>query len=71
MRVTQRPHPGKLHGANACDLGIWSDERTGTAIAAAALDNLVKGAGGQALQSANLMLGLSETAGLTAVGLGA
>ena len=35
VRVTQRPHPGKLHGANACDLGIWSDERTGTAIAAA------------------------------------
>ncbi len=71
VRVTQAPHPGLLHGGNACDLGVWVDERTSTIIAAAALDNLVKGAAGQALQNANLMLGLPEGLGLTADGLGA
>jgi N-acetyl-gamma-glutamyl-phosphate reductase len=71
VRVTQKPYPGLLHGSNACDLGVWMDERTTTVIAAAALDNLVKGAAGQALQNANLMLGLDEGLGLTAEGLGA
>jgi N-acetyl-gamma-glutamyl-phosphate reductase len=71
VRVTQAPHPGLLHGGNACDLGVWVDERTNTIIAAAALDNLVKGASGQALQNANLMLGLDEGLGLVADGLGA
>jgi N-acetyl-gamma-glutamyl-phosphate reductase len=71
VRLTQRPHPGLLHGSNAVDLGVWVDERTNTVIAAAALDNLVKGAAGQALQNANLMLGLDEGLGLTAEGLGA
>ena len=47
----------------------FTDPRTGTAIVAAALDNLVKGAAGQAIQNANLMLGLDEGAGLTADGL--
>ena len=46
----------------------WPTSRTGTAIVAAALDNLVKGAAGQAIQNANLMLGLDEGAGLTAHG---
>ena len=67
--VTQTAHPGELHGANACHLGIFIDDRTGTAIAVAAIDNLVKGAAGQAIQNANLMLGLDETLGLTARGL--
>ena len=63
-------HPGRLHGANSCHVGVWIDERTQTAICAAAIDNLVKGAAGQALQNANLVLGLDEGAGLTALGLG-
>ena len=71
VRLTQKPHPGLLHGSNAVDLGVWVDERTNTVIAAAALDNLVKGAAGQALQNANLMLGLDEGLGLTTEGLGA
>jgi N-acetyl-gamma-glutamyl-phosphate reductase len=71
VRVTQKPHPGLLHGSNAVDIGVWVDARTNTVIAAAALDNLVKGAAGQALQNANLMLGLDEGLGLTADGLGA
>jgi N-acetyl-gamma-glutamyl-phosphate reductase len=70
VSVTQAPHPGRLHGANACHVGAWVDERTQTAIVAAAIDNLVKGAAGQALQSANLLLGLPEDAGLTPLGLG-
>ena len=44
------------------------DERTGTVIALAAIDNLVKGAAGAALQSANVALGLDESLGLTQVG---
>jgi N-acetyl-gamma-glutamyl-phosphate reductase len=70
VAVEQRIHPGRLHGANSCHVGVWIDERTQTAICAAALDNLVKGAAGQALQNANLVLGLGEGAGLTARGLG-
>jgi N-acetyl-gamma-glutamyl-phosphate reductase len=45
------------------------DERTGYVIAIAALDNLAKGASGGAVQSANVALGLAETAGLSSVGL--
>ena len=70
VSVEQRVHPGRLHGANSCHVGIWIDERTQTAICAAAIDNLVKGAAGQAIQNANLVLGLDEGAGLTAHGLG-
>jgi N-acetyl-gamma-glutamyl-phosphate reductase len=70
VSVEQSVHPGRLHGANSCHVGVWIDERTQTAICAAAIDNLVKGAAGQALQNANLVLGLDEGAGLTADGLG-
>jgi N-acetyl-gamma-glutamyl-phosphate reductase len=70
VSVEQRVHPGRLHGANSCHVGVWIDSRTQTAICAAAIDNLVKGAAGQALQNANLALGLDEGAGLTAHGLG-
>ena len=70
VSVEQRVHPGRLHGANSCHVGIWIDERTQTAICAAAIDNLVKGAAGQAIQNANVVLGLDEGTGLTALGLG-
>jgi N-acetyl-gamma-glutamyl-phosphate reductase len=70
VSIEQRVHPGRLYGSNACHIGVWIDERTQTAICAAAIDNLVKGAGGQAVQNANLVLGLDEAAGLTALGLG-
>ena len=45
------------------------DERTGRVLALSAIDNLGKGAAGQMVQCANLMLGLEETAGLTAIGV--
>jgi N-acetyl-gamma-glutamyl-phosphate reductase len=56
-------------GSNAIFLTARYDERTGRVLAIAALDNLVKGAAGQMIQCANLMLGLDETAGLSRVGV--
>ena len=52
---------------NRAQVAAAADRRTGRAVAAAAIDNLVKGAAGQALQCANLALGLPETAGLDLV----
>ena len=48
---------------------MWAEPRTQTAIVAGAIDNLVKGAAGQAVQNANLMLGLPEDTGLSTEGL--
>jgi len=56
-------------GSNSAHLTARYDERTGWVVAIAALDNLVKGAAGQAVQCANLVLGLDETDGLPAVGV--
>ena len=49
---------------NFCDLGIQYDAPTGRAVIVAAIDNLGKGAAGQAMQNMNLALGFEETAGL-------
>jgi N-acetyl-gamma-glutamyl-phosphate reductase len=54
---------------NAVHVTVRFDPRTGTVLAIAAEDNLVKGASGQAVQNANLLLGLPETTGLSAVGV--
>jgi N-acetyl-gamma-glutamyl-phosphate reductase len=62
-----KPDAVRLHGVvgtNRVTLGADADPERGVAIAFAALDNLVKGAAGQAVQNANLMLGLDETTGL-------
>jgi len=56
-------------GSNAVHVTARYDERTGRVLAIAALDNLVKGAAGQMIQCANLMLGLDEAAGLSRVGV--
>jgi len=56
-------------GSNAAHLSARFDERTGWIVVLAALDNLVKGASGQAVQCANLLLGLDETAGLSSIGV--
>jgi N-acetyl-gamma-glutamyl-phosphate reductase len=56
-------------GSNAVHLQAAADAHAGRAVVVAALDNLGKGAAGQAVQAANLMLGLPETAGLTAQGV--
>ena len=69
VRLGGMPAPQRLAGSNVCWINAWVDERTGTVLIASALDNLVKGAAGQALQNANLVLGLPETAGLSANGV--
>jgi N-acetyl-gamma-glutamyl-phosphate reductase len=70
VRVTADPPETKFTaGSNACHVWATADARTGRAIAIAAIDNLGKGAAGQAIQNANLMLGLPETLGLPVEGL--
>ncbi len=49
---------------NFCDIGVTFDAATGRAVVVSAIDNLVKGAAGQAVQNMNLMLGFAETEGL-------
>lgn len=56
-------------GSNAVHVTARYDERTGTVLAIAALDNLAKGASGGAVQAANVALGLEETAGLSSIGV--
>ena len=66
---TGMPETKYTLGSNQCLLGYSRDTRTGRIVAVAAIDNLGKGAAGQALQNANLMLGLPEDEGLTGGGL--
>ena len=56
-------------GSNSIHITARADARTGWVMAIAALDNLVKGASGQAVQCANLALGIDETAGLASAGI--
>jgi len=63
------PELGRVQHTDAAELGIFEDRATGRTVVACALDNLGKGAAGQALQNANLALGLDETAGLRLSGV--
>ncbi len=63
------PTTAAVAGSTGVHLQAAGDTRTGRATVVAAIDNLGKGAAGQAIQNANLMLGLPETAGLTAMGV--
>jgi N-acetyl-gamma-glutamyl-phosphate reductase len=63
------PETKWANGSNAAFLTARLDERTGTLVTFAAIDNLGKGAAGQMIQCANLMLGLDEGAGLTTMGV--
>ncbi|MFA7323504.1 MAG: N-acetyl-gamma-glutamyl-phosphate reductase [Candidatus Nanopelagicales bacterium] len=63
------PQTSSVYGTNAAQLQLVPDERVGRVIVLCAVDNLGKGAAGQALQNANLMLGFPETLGLTANGV--
>ena len=65
----QWPHTAATLGSNSCHLQATVDRDSGRIIVSSALDNLGKGAAGQALQNANLLLGLPETAGLSAAGV--
>lgn len=63
------PGSAAVAGSNGAQLQVAADPRSGRATVVSAIDNLGKGAAGQAIQNANLMLGLPETAGLTAIGV--
>ncbi|HST63615.1 MAG TPA: N-acetyl-gamma-glutamyl-phosphate reductase [Mycobacteriales bacterium] len=63
------PEPKILAGSNFCDVGFAVDDATGDAVAVAALDNLVKGGAGNAVQSLNLRHGWPERTGLEFPGL--
>lgn len=63
------PSTAEVRGSNYCDIGLKVDKRTGRLILISAIDNLVKGASGQAIQNMNLMLGLEESMGLDVVPL--
>jgi N-acetyl-gamma-glutamyl-phosphate reductase len=63
------PELARVQGGDAAELGVFTDRATGTGIVVCALDNLGKGAAGQAVQNANLALGLEETAGLRLSGV--
>jgi N-acetyl-gamma-glutamyl-phosphate reductase len=70
IHVSEQPPATKWAlGSNAVHLTARYDDRTGRVLAIAALDNLVKGAAGQMIQCANIMLGLEETAGLPVAGI--
>lgn len=67
--VDSPPNSKALTGSNCALVASFADERTGSAVVICAIDNLVKGAAGQAIQNANLMIGIDEAAGLPKAGL--
>lgn len=64
MPQGQSPDISHVRGSNMCAVGVWADAGKKTAIVISAIDNLVKGASGQAVQNMNIMSGFEETAGL-------
>jgi N-acetyl-gamma-glutamyl-phosphate reductase len=70
IRITEKsPATGNCYGSNTAELSVRYDKRTSHLIMLAAIDNLCKGGAGQALQSANIALGIEETYGLTQIGV--
>lgn len=67
--VDEPPHTKWTYGSNHCFIYPIVDQRAQRLIVVSCLDNLVKGASGLALQNANLLCGLPETAGLSALGV--
>ena len=69
LPVGQLPNVRNVRGSNFCDIGVYADQRTGRAVVITAIDNLVKGASGQAIQNMNLMMGFDEAEGLRFAGV--
>ena len=69
LPMGEAPSTRHIRGSNFCHIGVVSDRIEGRTIVIGALDNLTKGSSGQALQNANLMLGIDETEGLMAAPL--
>jgi N-acetyl-gamma-glutamyl-phosphate reductase len=63
------PNVANVRGSNFCDINFKLDHRTGRVVVVSAIDNLVKGAAGQAVQNMNLMNGFNETEGLLTLGM--
>jgi N-acetyl-gamma-glutamyl-phosphate reductase len=68
-RSGQFPNLSSVVGSNYCDIGVTVDKRTGRIIIVSVIDNLIKGAAGQAIQNMNLLCGLKETTGLPGIAL--
>jgi N-acetyl-gamma-glutamyl-phosphate reductase len=70
VRVTEDglPETKFVYGSNYCDVGMVVDERTNRIVVVSAIDNLIKGASGQAVQNMNIMQGYEEATGLDNVG---
>ena len=65
VRIREQPPETKqVAGTNFCDIALFDEPRTGRVVILSVIDNLVKGAAGQAVQCFNIRAGLSETAGL-------
>ena len=67
-REGELPEPKFVNGSNSCHIGFVIDERLNRIVVVAAIDNLIKGAAGQAIQNMNIMFGLEDTTGLKAPG---
>jgi N-acetyl-gamma-glutamyl-phosphate/LysW-gamma-L-alpha-aminoadipyl-6-phosphate reductase len=67
--VFRYPEPKILSGSNYCDVGFALDEDSGRVVVVSAIDNLMKGAAGSAVQAMNVMCGFDERAGLGFPGL--
>lgn len=65
----RQPNIRDVRGSNFCDIGIAIDKRNRSIIVTSAIDNLVKGAAGEAIQNMNIMMGFEETTGLMHPGL--
>jgi N-acetyl-gamma-glutamyl-phosphate reductase len=65
----QTPHTRHIKGSNHVQIGVAADRREGRAIIVSALDNLVKGAAGQAIQNLNVIMGWPETTGIDQLAL--
>jgi len=61
------PQTKAVYGSNFCDIGLTVDKRTNTIVIVSVIDNLVKGAAGQAIQNMNIMFGFDQTQGLNIV----
>lgn len=63
------PSTSHVRGSNFCDIGLAVDNRTGRVVVVSAIDNLIKGASGQAVQNMNIMNGFPENLGLESLAL--